>query len=895
MAKKGTSSKSGGSSKSRSLVYAESYYQNRNDMLQSSLDSVYQRIDSEQLAYEARLKATKDVTRELDKEIARIKKLRDDLAIKQLDKNAASQQWTAGQRNAANRTEFLVKASNSRFLADKAADRAMYGTRDDTRAAGIPGLDETSENEANRSYTSFPDDPNAGLKDLLSKISGVGEFDKSQQQKDLTAAYGVDTYVANEIAKLDRGEGDPGVVAAYQDFAGDRAAGIKPDLKAQKAIALRIVFDKITDPAIVEAANRGYDIAETLSKKRGAGVSDEELAKMVYSGSIPVNPARPPDYSALRGELDKRLADLEMKRTEVTPEAPIPLSERDVIEEQRDEFFRTFYPGAKPAYQVNRLIDSILSGNLDPQSEAIIQEIISSEGKARRMPAEGPLGPEIEDRSGRRGFTGKEGARMPGDIIYGEGSPFVPEESPLSDKALKILSNEGLNQFFGEGLSDAKIEKRSNDLFQLGLGLTKVTKEDGKVLYTVVPYNRLGSFKPENVVMPTTGIRYKGETSVINQQISALEKEIAAATAGAAGGLSPFNIFASIAGEKAAADLGMQSLAGKQATLNRLKKQREDELARRPSFTKPEEELSFVGQTIQNKDILDLDRRIGSIEDGGLLKDLYLALGNQDSPAKTEKIESIKKELIDLAQRRNILMNKPFDINKYSKELDDAVRLRNTITDAIELTGDPGGELATSLKKADELIVSRIFRQDFMEREIKEAAREPVAEYIFTPAADRREVRRILQPPKPTPERRTELERYKSPLKLSEPTAPTLVPGSDQPPAGPAIRTPTGISYPSISPDVQQTPDGRDASFKINALESAAKLVDNDELGRMLKTPVGSAVEQLYKANKAKGNQTNKELLSYIAKEFPRVEDQQTATTALFGLSYKDELSGKLG
>jgi hypothetical protein len=63
----------------------------------------------------------------------------------------------------------------------------------------------------------------------------------------------------------------------------------------------------------------------------------------------------------------------------------------------------------------------------------------------------------------------------------------------------------------------------------------------------------------------------------------------------------------------------------------------------------------------------------------------------------------------------------------------------------------------------------------------------------------------------------------------------------------------------------------------------------------MLKTPVGSAVEQLYKANKAKGNQTNKELLSYIAKEFPRVEDQQTATTALFGLSYKDELSGKLG
>ena len=96
MAKKTkTSSTSGGSNKSRSLVYAESYYQNRNDMLQSSLDSVYQRIDAEQLAYEARLKATKDLTSGLDKELARLKKLRDDLSVRQLDKNAASQQWTA--------------------------------------------------------------------------------------------------------------------------------------------------------------------------------------------------------------------------------------------------------------------------------------------------------------------------------------------------------------------------------------------------------------------------------------------------------------------------------------------------------------------------------------------------------------------------------------------------------------------------------------------------------------------------------------------------------------------------------------------------------------------------------------------------------------------------------
>jgi hypothetical protein len=159
---------------------------------------------------------------------------------------------------------------------------------------------------------------------------------------------------------------------------------------------------------------------------------------------------------------------------------------------------------------------------------------------------------------------------------------------------------------------------------------------------------------------------------------------------------------------------------------------------------------------------------------------------------------------------------------------------------------------------------------------------------IFT--GDRAEVRRILPT---TPED----QRYKAPAEINPEVYvdPRLVPGSDQPPAGPAIRTPSSISIDPVSPDVQPTAEGRDASFKINALESASKLVDNDELGRTLRTPVGSAVEQLYKANKSKGNQTNKELLGYIAKEFPKVEDQKTAATALFGLSYKDELSGKLG
>lgn len=716
-----TSSRSGGSQKSRSLVYEESYYKNRNDMLQSSLDSVYQRIDSEQLAYEARLKATKDLTRALDKELQRLRKMRDDLDVRQLDKNAASQQWSAGQRNSARRTEFLVTATASRFLADKAFDRGMYASGTKTKAAGIPGLDETIENESNRIFTLYPDDPNAGITDLRAKIRGVGEFAKSDQQVDLATANYVDKQVTSELEKLDRGEGDADQVAVYQQFAGDT--------KAQRGIAVQLVLNKFTDPAIVASATRGYQIAEEMAKKKGAGVSDEELGKMVATGRIAVESAGAPNYDDIKAGLDTRIAKLEADISGITPEAPVPLSERNIIEEQRDEYFRTFYPSATPAYQTNRLMQNILSGNLDPQSEAIIMDILAAEGKAGRMPAEGPLGPEIENAGARRGFSGKQGPRMPGDIIYGEGSPFVPEESPLSDKALRILSNKGANQFFGEGLSEAQIQKRADDLFDLGLGMTKVTKEDGKVLYTVVPYNRLGSFKPEDVVMPT---------------------------------------------RPEAKELG----GPEQALLSA-----------------PEKDMRLAQQNVD-------------VAQGQPLAATLLQAYDSAQTAVKEAAASGDKAKIQAAAQQAADIN--IELDKALKEL---------------------GQTRADI-------------------EIEPRRLQPVT-------GDRAEVRRILNDP--------ERQRYKAPFKINP------------------------------EPYVPPTADGKDASFKINALESAAKLVDNDELGRTLRTPVGSAVEQLYKANKAKGNQTDKELLGYIAKEFPRVEDQKTAATALFGLSYKDQLSGKLG
>jgi hypothetical protein len=111
----------------------------------------------------------------------------------------------------------------------------------------------------------------------------------------------------------------------------------------------------------------------------------------------------------------------------------------------------------------------------------------------------------------------------------------------------------------------------------------------------------------------------------------------------------------------------------------------------------------------------------------------------------------------------------------------------------------------------------------------------------------------------------------------------------------PFYRKPGGAADRIEVRKLPQTPEDKDISFKVKAGEEAGRLVDAGQLDTYLQKPVGQSVEQLYKANKAKGNQTDKELLSYIAKEFPRIEDQEIAATTLMGLSYRDAIAGKLG
>ena len=70
---------------SRALGYQESFFSNRNDMLQSSLDTVLLTYDNEMTRYEAAMSLYKDQIDLVQKERERLTKLIDDLRKEQID------------------------------------------------------------------------------------------------------------------------------------------------------------------------------------------------------------------------------------------------------------------------------------------------------------------------------------------------------------------------------------------------------------------------------------------------------------------------------------------------------------------------------------------------------------------------------------------------------------------------------------------------------------------------------------------------------------------------------------------------------------------------------------------------------------------------------------------
>jgi hypothetical protein len=90
------------------------------------------------------------------------------------------------------------------------------------------------------------------------------------------------------------------------------------------------------------------------------------------------------------------------------------------------------------------------------------------------------------------------------------------------------------------------------------------------------------------------------------------------------------------------------------------------------------------------------------------------------------------------------------------------------------------------------------------------------------------------------------------------------------------------------------TPQQTDAKVKFDAAEKAQSIYGTPDFDKLLNTELGRAVSDLYSVNKAKGDETGGEVLSYIATEFPRAEDQSKAAQILMGLSYADKTKGLL-
>jgi hypothetical protein len=169
MAKRTTSSKA--------LGYQESFFANRNDMLQSALDAVLLKIDNEQARYEAEVELYKESSKLVTREKERLQKIVDDLKKAQIDKDLAVAQFNAGQKNSTARTSAGIDAANARFNAKQAALAAYYGTRG--FSAGRDPSDQVTVNEVRKAFTANPNDINAAFRAYLAQTRGTSGVPKT--------------------------------------------------------------------------------------------------------------------------------------------------------------------------------------------------------------------------------------------------------------------------------------------------------------------------------------------------------------------------------------------------------------------------------------------------------------------------------------------------------------------------------------------------------------------------------------------------------------------------------------------------------------------------------------------------------------------------------------------
>ena len=641
---------------SKALGYQESYFANRNDMLQSALDAVLLTYDSDMAKYEAALELYKDATNIIEKERTRLLKLKDDLAVKEITGAQAAQQFNAGQLNSTARTKAGIDAADARFNAKQAALAAYYGSR--AFGTGSRGADDVVTSEARQAYSGSPTDINAGLGALGKQFTTTTEVPKTAVDRDIGRATLFQQYLADEVKKTE-----------YQV--------LPPEV--QLGVAAEALIENVKDDGDKASIVRG--LAEQQKRSAGAGATAAATGGEVTSGGIPVRLVGEPSFGELQADIDRRLAALAVPSAAMPekPEAP------DLIKLQRDEYFRTFFPGYTPAYQLTEAGQRALNLGDEAAAEELRRFRASRPGTMLTTP------PTPEART----FTPP---RMPGDVIYGEGSPF----SPVTSAGVPEI-NERI-EAYRRGEAGVELEPYFRGI------------------PTVVP--------PEPFTLP---------------DVRSLEKQ-------------PIEV----------------TVSAQQAALDGL-----------------------LGQIASGEKALEEAKRIGDT-------------------AKVTEIEAA--------------------LDNYNEALDRSLLEFNKLRESERIRAEQAAE---------------------------DAGPQYLLDAVTRPGGirDRREVKKIFK------EREKETK--------------------EAPPAPEAA--------PQTPPAASLSPTEKDKTFKIASAKRASGITGTPEFNRMLESEVGSAVRDLYNANKAKGDQSGKELLAYIAQEFPKTKDQEIAADVYYGLAYDDETAGLLG
>jgi hypothetical protein len=289
---------------SKALGYQESYFPNRNDMLQSALDSVLLRYSDKMSKFEIASEVYQDQAKALAKEKERLEKLRVDLRKGQATADAAAARFNASQKNAASRAQYSAANAAARTEAYVNA-RAEFELEGQTTARAIDAVPETQRREAAVAYNANRTDIKAGYRAIDKQFERTAEASAPGPVQDVAKAALALTYAADELklpnyAKLD----------------------LTPDEK--EAVAIKKVLRGLDAPDR-EAALRGFvDLGKTATGNRMPRVVVDSV------GGISVVSAGGADFDPLIAETERRLKDLKDPTAPAVPEKP------DLITEQRE-------------------------------------------------------------------------------------------------------------------------------------------------------------------------------------------------------------------------------------------------------------------------------------------------------------------------------------------------------------------------------------------------------------------------------------------------------------------------------------------------------------------------------------------------------------------------------